>query len=295
MKQIISFGVFLMIGVLTAVGQIPNNPPGRNLTLDSKVLYEHGYNKDFTTTPDVPRENVDTVMVTAVMNYFVMPDVYWNSAYFLQSNYSATNLTSSQFDWTVTLGTAVAQNANATSTSPWVKITWGTTTGAAVVTVKEVPQGLSDPACDGTPTTIPIHIIAKPTIGFNPVGTPPTFVASDCYTSATVASAFYDFPISVTTSSSEVLINYSVEKTDLITGTVTTTSASNVPVNAGIGILKVLFSDYGSYKVTITSITDRIARKCDVAGDINVSANQFTYNVMPAPQPASIFHVPNNF
>ena len=295
MKQLMTSGIFLMIGVLSAWGQIPNDPPSKNITLDSKVLYEHGYNKDFTTTPDVPRENVDTVMVTAVMNYFVMPDVYWNSAYFLQSNYNATNLTTSRFDWSVTLGTAVAQSPNPTGTSPWVKITWGNTVGSANITAQEVPQGITDPACEGQPTTIPIQVIAKPTIRFTQVGTPPVYQASECYTPASVAGAFYDFPITVTTSSNEVLINYTVEKTDLLTGAVTTTTATNIAVLTGTGVFRVMFSEYGQYKVTITEITDRIARKCDLTGDILAGADEFIFRALPSPQPSGIYHIPNNF
>jgi len=288
-------GIFFYAGFFTLSGQISNTLTDRNISLDSKDLYEHGYNKDFTLTPDTPREDVDTVMVTSVMNYFVMPDVFWNGAYFLQNNYSDTDLTTSIFDWTVTQGSAIAQNPNLTGTSPWVKITWGSTVGAATVTVKEIPQGISDPACDGTPTTIPVHVIAKPTIGFNQVGSPSVFSDSECYNNSNVASAYYDFPITVTTSSSEVLINYTLVRTDLISGTPTTSTVTDVSVGVGTGVFQVLFSDYGEYKVTITQITDRIARKCDVLGDINTGADEFTFKVLPTPEPGKIYHIPNNF
>ena len=296
LRKFFMLGIFLFTGIFSSIGQISDDPTNRNLTIDSKVLYEHGYNKDnFTTTPDSPREDVDSVMVTSVMNYFVMPDIFWNGAYFLQNDYQATNLTVSEFDWAVTLGAVAAQNPNTTGTSPWVKITWGITPGTASIVVKEIPQSSSGATCDGLPTTIPVLVIPKPTIGFNQAGTPPAYFDSDCYTISNVASAFYDFPITVTTSSNEVLINYSVQKTDLNTGIVTTTSVSNIPVGAGTGVFRVLFSDFGAYKVTITSITDRIARKCDVLGDINSGANEFTFNVLPAPQQGSVYHIPNNF
>jgi hypothetical protein len=295
MKKIMMFGILLTTGVFSIFGQISNDPVNKNLTIDSKVLYEHGYNKDFTATPDTPREDVDTVMVTAVMNYFVMPDPFWNGAYYLQNDYSATDLTVSEFEWTITLGTAAAQNPNPTSASPWVKVTWGATTGNATVTVKEIMPGSSGSACEGLPTVIPVHLIAKPTIGFNQVGAPPAYFDSDCYDATTVLTASYDFPITVTTSSSQVLIDYEIERTDLLSGTVTTSTVNGASVNAGTGVLQVLFGDYGDYKITITGITDRIARKCDVSGDINTGAEEFIFRVLPSPQPGTIYHVPNNF
>jgi hypothetical protein len=282
-------GIFLA-GMTHSYGQISDKPNNNNLSLDGKTLYEHGYNS---TGQDTSREDRDSVMVTSVMNYFVMPDKNYNAGYYAQTGYAATNLTSSNFVWTVpgASGTFVPQIPNPTTgTSPWIKVTW-IATGITTIKVKEEPQGLAG-SCDSEETEISVVVIPKPTIGFNQTGTPPAYAASDCYSDADIATAAYDFPITVTTSSSQVLIDYSIKKTDLA-GAVTTTPVTGAPVTSGT--LRLTFSDYGEYEVTITRITDRIARKCDVEGDILTGADVFTYNVMPQPKTGPVFHIPNNF
>ena len=300
-------GIFLT-GMSYTFGQVSNSPLNRTMTLDNtnRALYEHGYNKDNTSTPDSPRENTDTVMVTSVMNYFVMPHDYYNKDYFDNaSDYTETNLTNSMFDWSSFSpgrGTIVPQNSNSTGTSPWVKVTWNTA-GIDTLHVKEVPQVATTLACESDTTKIPVLVIPKPTIGFTQVGTPPAYAASDCYDAVTVLTASYDFPFTVTTSSSQVWINYTIVETDLMTGTVSSTTVqTDVPITLTLvsgttytATLNLPFTDYGIYEVTINEITDRIARKCEIVGDINSGAGVFTYSVLPQPQPGRVFHVPNNF
>jgi hypothetical protein len=294
-------GIFLT-GISYTFGQLNENPTNRNFVLDSKTLYEHGYNKDNLSTPDASRENTDTVMVNSVMNYFVMPLEVYNTAYFQQNNYNATNLTASEFLWSVTNGNSfAAQSPNATNTSPWIKATWSAL-GAATLTVKEAPQGLPG-TCDSEPTQIPVFVIPKPTIGFNQVGSPLGYEAFDCYDETAVLTASYNFAFNVTTSSSEVLIDYTIRKKDLATGSVvSTTPVTNASItltpvsgNTYIATLPLNFNDYGDYEITIDKITDRIARKCDLTGDINNGENVFTYSVLPQPRTNPIYHIPNNF
>ena len=293
-KQLIALimGVFLVGISYNAFGQITNTPSGNNITLDSKILYEHEYNS---TGQDLSREAVDTVMVSSEMNYFVMPDTSYNKAYYLQSSYAATNLTTSEFVWAVGNGSSFAhQTANATSTSPWIKVTWGTTLGATTLTAKENPVGLPL-TCNSIQTLIDIFVIAKPTIGFNQVGSPATYTSSDCYDASTVSSGVdFDFPITTTTSSTQLMVNVTVVRRDLNTNAIlSTTPLTDIPVSAGA--FRVNFTDYGKYEVEITQITDRIARKCDVKGDILGGRDMFTFSVMPPPQTGPIHHIPNNF
>lgn len=287
--------VMFMAGIYSNVsGQnITNNPANHNIMFD-KTLYEHGYNKDNTSSADVPREDRDTVMVNSVMNYFVMPDTYYNKDYFQQNDYKQTSSTKSKFEWTVAAGnTAAPQNANPTGTSPWIKITWGTTTGATDITVKEIPQTI---VCDGEEATIPVYVIAKPTIGFNQTGTPAGYTASGCYNDATKVGS-YNASLTVTSGSSQVLVDYTVEKTDLYTGVTTVVATvTDAPLAVGTNSpLTVNFTDYGDYKITVTKITDRIARKCDMLGDINAGQDIFTYSVLPQPKAGKTYHIPNNF
>jgi hypothetical protein len=290
----LSLGIFLTTGTAQTFGQtLDDNPTGKNLSLDDKTLYEHGYNSNSAEAIS-EREGVDTVMVTSVMNYFVMPDKNYNKAYYAQDSYAATDLTNSKFVWTVENGSSFEyQKANSTETSPWIKVTWGEK-GEATITVKEEPQVVGESCGDGNETEIPVTIIAQPTIGYNLDG----FADSNCYNDNTVGEAFYDFPVAVTTESSQVWVTVSIKKIDFDGNDSGTFEETNVPVESGFFHLQ--FSDYdsggyGKYEVTITEMTDRIARKCDVLGIINSEENFFTYSVMPMPKTGPIFHIPNDF
>ncbi len=285
--------VLFLLGAFNTVGQnISSDPTVHKVVVDQplKPLYEHEYNSG---GQDATREGVDTVMVTSVMNYFVMPDAYYNKGYFNQPNYQKTDLTSSKFEWTVTNGTTAPQSSNgtfnSTGTSPWVKVTWGNAPGAlgaTTVKMKEVPQGLSS-TCEGEETSIPIYVINKPQIEYS------SSTASDCYADADKANAEHDFQVAVTTESSQVWVNCSIKWTKLDGTNGGTTTETNVPVKAGEFNLK--FTDYGEYEVTITKVTDRIARKCDVLGDITNGKNVFTYSVLSKPKAGKVYHVPNNY
>jgi hypothetical protein len=157
----------------------------------------------------------------------------------------------------------------------------------------EKPQGLTT-ACDGEETVIDVLVIAKPTIKFNQTGTVPAYLAAGCYTDATKADAKYDFPITITTSSSQVEVDYTIERKDLYTDAVTPYRTVTGEKVSG-GMLNIEFDDYGEYKVTITKVTDRIARKCDVLGELTDATKIFTYSVLPQPKAGKAYHVPNNF
>ena len=289
---VFTLGLLLKGIAFQTFGQISDTPSGNSITLD-KNLYEHGYNSSSAGAVDSPREDIDTVMVGSSMNYFVMPDKNFNAAYYGQSSYAATASTSSRFDWTIGNSSGFThQTANTTGTSPWIKVTWGTSTGSTSVAVQEVPQGLPV-TCVSVPTTIPVWVIAKPNIGFTQVGS--VYADSYCYDATTLASARYDFPVGLTTSSSQVLVDVTIVQKDLTSGaTLATTTETNVPVASGAFRLNFL-GGYGAYEVTITKITDRIARKCEVVGDINAGQTLFTYSVIPQPETGTIYHVPNNF
>ena len=288
--SILAAGLFLL-SATSAFAQIDPNPSSHKVTLD-KSYSEHGYNKNG--VAESPREDIDTVMVGSNMTYFVMPDSYYNKTYFAGNDYKLTNLTTSKFEWTVPAanGTAAVQTPNGTGTSPWVKINWTAVTASSInVTMVEKPQGLTT-ACDGDATVIPIFVIKKPTIEYNQVGSPLAYTAAGCYTDVTKLLAEYDFGVTISTQSSQVLVDCSItwKKID---GTTSTYTETDVPVNSGSFNLK--FTDYGDYEVTITKITDRIARKCEVTGDITAAKNKFAYSVLPQPKAGKAYHVPNNF
>ena len=205
--------------------------------------------------PTTGREVRDSVTVTSVMSYFVMPDRFFNPAYFGQANYSKTDLTHSQFNWRMysgyvtvaeltgaTLATAgiAPQEANTTNTSPWVKVTWPAEPGQFTLTMAEKPQGvLGD--CDGEPALIHVAVIAKPTIRFadgTGYGGDPTDPCDDSELFLTVCTdpdgtpdttnpsrdienwngrdpRTIMFPVEVTTESGNVRVDYNLKFTPL--------------------------------------------------------------------------------
>ena len=300
----------LLTNVAPIFGQVSDTPTGNKVDVTTTSsesahkgeLYEHGYNKGGLAAAVEIR---DSVMVGSVMNYFVMPNKSYNPAYFAtgQNDYAATTLTSSEFVWSLKngLGAAAPQNANPTTTSPWVKIAWGLVAGIDTIAVVEKPTGLSL-TCKGDTTKIPVVVIDKPTVGFNQVGSPLAYADSECSDEVSgTQPASYEFPFNVTTSSSQVEVELSIVHTDLagnVSAATTSTEFVTLTLISGInytGAVSLDFSAYGEYAVTITKITDRVARKCDVEGDINAGQNVFTYSVLPQPKTGPIYHVPNLF
>ena len=286
--SVLALGAFLFGAPLT-FGQtnISDTPTDNMVELGGKDLYEHGYNGE---GQDLTREAIDTVMVTSVMNYFVMPDKNYNAAYYNQTNYAATNLTSSEFEWTIGNGSSFAyQSANGgTSTSPWIKVTWGSTLGATTVTVKETPQGLTG-TCESQETEIDVWVISKPTAQFA------SKTGSECYTPTQLSGTGVAVPIALTiaSQSSQYEVEYTVKRNNADYATLT----PSAPVAVVGGNITLNFTEYGEYVIEITGITDRIARKCDVEGDVTTAEDVhiFTYNVMPFPATGPIYHVPNMY
>jgi hypothetical protein len=121
-------------------------------------------------------------------------------------------------------------------------------------------------------------------------------------------SVIVNFPITVQTESSQVEVDYELVFIDLegtrtsrpdVSNTritvVSTTSAEGITTITGS--LSLTITEYGMYEMTVTKVTDRIARKCETEGIVVAAnnANVFTYTVIPQPRAGRTFHVPNNF
>ena len=319
-KQLSTFALGLFFTAAAPVfGQITDDPIDKKIVYDTdKILFEHGYNKTHTSSKDAPREDRDSVTVTSTMNYFVMPDKYFNPLYFGQSDYKATGSTKSKFDWalaasstaTATIAPVNPNTSTTPGTSPWITATWNTT-GDATLTMKEIPQGMTS-VCEGEETTIPVTVISKPVIKFIPQGDlNDVFELAKCAPmSGATLNAEVEYPIEVKTESDQVLIDYSIVFTPLEGPAEAVKTETNFKitkisetVSAGIttitGALTLKMTEYGSYEIVITKITDRIARKCNVTGEIAANAGDvlatFKYVVLPQPSAGKTYHVPNNF
>ena len=302
--------LFGAVSVTAQTSSITDDPTGKTVTVESTALYEHGYNAEAVKSGAIDaREVVDSVMVTSVMNYFVMPDKYFNTAYFKQDDYGKTNLTHSLFDWKMYNGnlTAIAsetpianpsiayQSDNHTKTSPWIKVTWGATAGKFTLAMKETPQGVLG-ACEGLPALIPVVVINKPSIKFDKdFGDEDALFLTDCVDPDDETNGWkgltdriINFPVNVTTESGNVRVDYDLVFTPLGGGSPITFSnvtdkwvsvsqtggKSELPLKIDIAALKTagLPADapaFGSYSIEITRITDHVGRKCDVDGIVD--------------------------
>ena len=274
--------VIIALFCLVAANIYAQTPPNK-VAIDSKDYYRHGYNKDGGPF-DPGREERDSVTITSTMTYFVLPDPAISPSYNVTTSPKDFTNVNSTFTWTIenSFGTG-------TSTTPIIVINW-TKTGIDTVKVKEVPKA-NGGACGGNDQEMPVVVIPKPVITFNQVGTPAAYADGACYTQAQVtAKVTYNFPVTATTSSSQVWVDFTVTKDG---NPVSALAGNDVPVVSGTFPLE--FDDYGKYEVTITKVTDRISRKSQVVGDITAAGAKFTYNVIRPAQTGPMYRIPNNY
>jgi len=251
-------------------------------------MQPHGSNSSGNPTP---AEATDSVTVGGVLDYFVMPDPVLNPGYDFTTN-PLTNLNST-FNWTGTTGASsiVYKKSGPTDIPNYVTITWGNTPGAYQVSVYEI----SAAGCqDATPTTIPVQIIAAPTLTYPAAGGS----ESICGTGTDGSLNINPSPITVNFTSS-VSGNRQMQLVYTITSASHGTIASNVTANiteAGPGTgtftLAAPLQYYDTYTVTLNTVSDRISRKSNVVS--NASGNTtFTVVITPTPNTGTIYHLPN--
>ncbi|MFN8207169.1 MAG: hypothetical protein U0T82_07145 [Bacteroidales bacterium] len=251
-------------------------------------MQAHGNNSSGVPSAD---EAVDSVTIGGTLDYFVMPDATINPGY----NYSVnplTNLTST-FDWSGTTGNTslLYKKSGPTDIPNYVQIVWGNIAGLYQVSVAEqAAAGCADP----TPTIIPIRLIGLPTLTYPVAGGNQAY----CSTSADGSTNIAVSPLTVNFSSS-VSGNKLIQLRYTITSTSHGTIASNVlatvtatSATAGTFSIASALNYYDSYTITLTEVTDRIARKSNVTG---APSGNLTYTVYvnKAPNTGIIYHLPN--
>ena len=287
MKKIIKYSIvifFFTAGV--AYGQ--TTPPNK-VVVDAKDYYQHGYNSSG--GPNLPQEVRDSVTVTSVIKYFVLPDptVSPNYKYDTPANTVDFSQVNSTFTWSLKNLLGVTNS----STTPIVTVTWGNTAGIDSVKVTEVAN--SNSSCTGPGTTIPVAVINKPTIVFNPKNA--LYADSACHTLTEVTTGVqYQFGVTATTQSSQIWVDYTVTKDGVAQSAL---NGTNVLVTGGQ--ITLTFNDYGLYEVTLTKVTDRVSRKSTdasgnpITGEIASAGAKFKYHVMRPVQTGPIYRIPNNF
>jgi hypothetical protein len=301
MKVIVKCSVAALM-LLSAAGVYGQEGPTKPVKVDgTNDYYQNGYNSSGAS----PREERDSVTVTSQMRYFVLPDINvspnWYDANKEIKSVTNTSDLNSTFSWTLknTLGTTNS------STTPIVIINWGSTAGIDSIKVKETPKA-GVPACEGKVTSIPVAVIPLPTITFTQVGTPLDYKDGACYKQSEVTAGIsYPFPITVTSRSSQIKVDYSIVFTPLNGTAQLAIPVTDVAVtlSGGTGTIPISLQNgsnlYGSYEITITKITDRIARKSGVAStgsDLLTAGGSatFTYTVMKPVETGPIYRLPNN-
>jgi hypothetical protein len=263
-------------------------------------LFEHGYTSAGDPAPAT--EAIDSVTVGSTMPYFIMPDVNYNSTYFAQSSYSATDLTESTFNWTISksaTGTIAAKAKNDTDTSPWVEIKWNDTDLVNVTMIEESQSG----SCTSDPVVIPVQVIQKPEIKFGEISGERKF--TECV--PTLGAHSYAFPVvpltnAVISESWDVFVTYDVTFTPL-NGIPGSPQSGTAPVSNGSFTLdELVLDDYGTYTIVITGISDKTSKKCTFEGgetafnlSNNIADETFAYTMLPKPQPGKAYHVPNKY
>jgi len=302
MKRLIKLCTCLLLTAGIVYGQ---TTPPTSVVIEGNNYYQHGHNKD---GANQPQEARDSVTVTSVIKYFVLPDPGGSPNY---NPANAVNFSDVNSTFTWSLGSRSSPSAFPAlgttngSTTPLVEITWGNVAGIDSIWVREIP--ITNASCAGAGNTIPVAVINKPNISFTPDDG--IYADSACYTLTEVtAGVTYNFDMTVTTQSSQIWVDYTVTKNGVA---VPSLDGEDVPLtnivrDSGSGLIiggtiPLIFNDYGVYEVTITKVTDRVSRKStDAAGDwilgtITSAGAKFTYSVMLPVRTGPIFRIPNNF
>jgi hypothetical protein len=251
-------------------------------------MQAHGNNSS-----GVPSANeaTDSVSIGGTLDYFVMPDATVNPGY----NYSVsplTNLTST-FNWTGTTGQSsiTYKKSGPTDIPNYVQIVWGNVAGLYQVSVAEqAAAGCLDP----TPTIIPVRLIGLPTLTFPVAGGNQSFcsTAADGSTNIAVTPLTVNFTSSV---SGNKLIQLRYTITSTSHGTVATNVLASVTAtSATTGTFSIAspLNNYDTYTITLTEVTDRIARKSNVVAAPSGNLT-YTVTVNRTPTTGTIYHVPN--
>ena len=298
MNKLVKYSIIILF---CTAGAVFGQTPPTSVEVEGVRYFRHGFNEDGGpfVTGSANREVRDSVTVTSTVKYFVLPNPALNPSYNVSDPLANVRST---FTWKLVpdnLGDFVGDDDKA-----MIEVKWGNTPGAVTLSVVEVP---ADPTCDVIPTSIPVQVIPVPTAKHvqNAAGQQPYYSVFCFSINDTEVNKDWDFEIDVATHSSQVEVSYTVSKDGV---NVPELARNNVPLgvengdlgieyNRRTGTFTVPFPDLGEYVVTLTHVTDRVARKSGVDGEIPIDAvgRQFTVRVFRELQTSPIYRVPNNF
>jgi hypothetical protein len=229
----------------------------------------HGTNSADVVTP---KENIDTLVVGAVMDYWIMPS-------------SGATLTTT-WTWSRPTGTATVTGV---PTGQTAEFTFPASPETGTIKSVETTNSCPDP----TGTTINYAVVAKPSVGFSDA-TPATSIGLCNFTSAQTLNIALT---SATAGANEDMnVTYTVSKG----GTQIGTSHTQMLKRSNTTIV-IPFAEFGAtptagvYTVTFSNVDDRIVRKAknkaSIIGTINTATYTITITAVPTTGP--IYHLPN--
>jgi hypothetical protein len=284
------------VGISSVFGQA--NSARLSATADS--LFMHGWNStnNDSSSPASASEATDSVTRTAVLPYFVMPDLTVSPSYDPSTSYTANLNANATFTWTLG-GGGITSATHTGMAANFVDITFSTL-GAKTISVVE---GNSSTTCsDATPVSFPVLVIAAPTAEFAGASEAARCIGGTdgALTQTFTASTPIRFASSVS-GTRNLVVTYNITCNNGGFTAVTGATANITETGAGTGTFTIptTLTHFGNYTVTITAINDRISTKSHVAGsaaDVNTDATtQSTYalTINRVPVTGSIYHVPN--
>lgn len=250
--------------------------------LGTTGLYMHGTNSSGTST----NENTDSVTVGAIMDYYVAPDPLISPSYNFTVD-KKLNLNST-FTWAAipNTGVTITKPKDASYAENYVSIHWPNSIGAINLDVQEKANSGS---CSGSTRTIPILVIAKPTV------TGGAAPAAQCTSDPGTLS--FQVPVALTSDlavagiANRVKINYTVTNPNATVFQ----GATDIDLDKTATFFTLSLAtatQYGNYTVTINSVSDRISRKSNVAGTL-AAPTTITLTVNRVPVTGPIYHLPN--
>jgi hypothetical protein len=271
---------------------------------------------------DKTAQAIDSVTVGVRVPYYVQPDQYFNPATTAYTDTADVALISTfAWDFTAfaTAPTKVWQSSNFDGGND------GNSVMVVFNAVNAAPENISvietATSCPGTAVTLPVRVIASPTIAFNPtvagtiIGANATFCDGDpqqddilrvVFTGSLAGNPRYtlDYTYSVDT------WNSGTSSWDAVTSVDHTGASAITAINTGTYDLNDHTSDFaiiaGSttrYTYTISGVTDRISRKSDYLINplsalatwrrYDLGPETITVTVNPAPVTGPIYHISN--
>jgi hypothetical protein len=241
--------------------------------------------------PPASASDIDSVTIGATMPYYVLPDLNFNpslqataTTYDVTKIFTSANI-SSTFSWTVPTGCSYAHVPNTgtytdlVNLGNFMNITFTnsvSTSAVQTITVNETSSSTYG-GCTGS-TTFNVQVINAPTAQFSKIGV----VVCPSETTISLPLTATSSVAGTTEKQLQFTFNYQYNG-----GTTTTISTDAVSYALGSGsvIPTVTLASLpeGIYTFTLTGVSDRISRKCNISGNVTAQPTFKVYVTSPKP------------